>query len=655
MHSPYICFEKKESARTGNILFQYLFCKVITLVCNNNHTHIPIEEFPAATANQAETLYIYENTIKPEDLEEEYLIQKIHNIYYNKNIICSGYFQDSRFFAPFREQLLAMLANSPQDHWISCTGRLEYISAFLTDNCKTAPVVEENAIVVSLRLDDFIQLPCQTSDIIPPKYYINILHSYLFENPDRPIYIVCDTIRHNWEIKYLEHFREFNYVLIQSGSLSHDCQIFRNAKFLIHSNSSLCWIMSFFGSAAKKRFIPRTGFYSAQYLDKIDEATDIVINVKPLIHSEIFEMEKTNNVGNGEYGCNKMPSISLLQNNVFPLSYSIPDECIMSHNDIDNITKQNIIAPLIPGDRRTYIYKTEEEYYNMYKDSYFAYTGKKGGWDCLRHYEIFANGCIPIFNEIKNCPNKTLTTFPRQSLEYKADYFNETTFSVDFNEQLYLKNLIKMYLKYTKSRCSTSASAKYFLEKMNIVKGGGGDDIEEPLKILMLRGNCGVNYTRELLWIGLHRIVTENDGEAVEYPPIDYLYDDYPAEKSAELYGNGFTYSRRLQRRRRQHQEGECSPLTENDLINKIQNHYWDIIIYGKVGPDEDIEGSFPHLPLWDYVSQHYNRDKIAFLYGGDECQDMRIENKYSRHLLYHLNFAKCFVRELAFPEELCH
>jgi hypothetical protein len=47
-------------------------------------------------------------------------------------------------------------------------------------------------------------------------------------------------------------------------------------------------------------------------------------------------------------------------------------------------------------------YNTEEEYYNEYKKSYFAITTKKCGWDCMRHYEILANGCIPYFLNIEN-------------------------------------------------------------------------------------------------------------------------------------------------------------------------------------------------------------------------------------------------------------
>ena len=49
-------------------------------------------------------------------------------------------------------------------------------------------------------------------------------------------------------------------------------------------------------------------------------------------------------------------------------------------------------AFLIPGRGETYIYQTEPEYYENYQRAYFALTCKKGGWDCMRHYEILASG-----------------------------------------------------------------------------------------------------------------------------------------------------------------------------------------------------------------------------------------------------------------------
>ena len=54
--------------------------------------------------------------------------------------------------------------------------------------------------------------------------------------------------------------------------------------------------------------------------------------------------------------------------------------------------------------------------FKPYSNSIFAITNKKLGWDCLRHYEILMNGCIPLFLNIEDCPKLTLTTLPKDRL-----------------------------------------------------------------------------------------------------------------------------------------------------------------------------------------------------------------------------------------------
>lgn len=35
------------------------------------------------------------------------------------------------------------------------------------------------------------------------------------------------------------------------------------------------------------------------------------------------------------------------------------------------------------------------------------------GWDCMRHYEILACGCVPFFTNIEICPKDTMVRFPK--------------------------------------------------------------------------------------------------------------------------------------------------------------------------------------------------------------------------------------------------
>ena len=101
-----------------------------------------------------------------------------------------------------------------------------------------------------------------------------------------------------------------------------------------------------------------------------------------------------------------------------PISFAFPKEKI---RDLDDSKRNVAFAPLIPVNQSidpsymsTYIYDTEESYYDMYQTAYFSYTSKKGGWDTLRHYEIIANGSIPFFVDIESCPRHTLWNFPKE-------------------------------------------------------------------------------------------------------------------------------------------------------------------------------------------------------------------------------------------------
>ncbi len=104
-----------------------------------------------------------------------------------------------------------------------------------------------------------------------------------------------------------------------------------------------------------------------------------------------------------------------------PISFAIPKYKILKEIDYH---PKNILAPLIPGKLNTYIYDNESSYYEMYKKSIFALTYKKAGWDCLRHYEILMNGCIPLFLDIENCPKNIITTLPKGKLIDLLKEFN---------------------------------------------------------------------------------------------------------------------------------------------------------------------------------------------------------------------------------------
>lgn len=97
---------------------------------------------------------------------------------------------------------------------------------------------------------------------------------------------------------------------------------------------------------------------------------------------------------------------------VYPISFAIPQEKIF----FGVPSKTKTWSFITPKDTRTYIYHDETKYYEDYRSSIYGFTMKKGGWDCMRHYEIAAQQCIPWFENINNCPPLIMTNWPKKLL-----------------------------------------------------------------------------------------------------------------------------------------------------------------------------------------------------------------------------------------------
>ncbi|GHT15317.1 hypothetical protein AGMMS4956_15010 [Bacteroidia bacterium] len=140
--------------------------------------------------------------------------------------------------------------------------------------------------------------------------------------------------------------------------------------------------------------------------------------------------------------------------NVFPICFGIPQSKILEK--VGEKTKRQ--AYIVPGELSTYIYDKEEPYYKDYAESYFGITKKKGGWDCLRHYEIMANGCIPYFIDLEKCPQETMCLFPKQLILETNRLFEEQCCDT---EQLMVKS--QEVLNYTRKHLTTQSIATYML------------------------------------------------------------------------------------------------------------------------------------------------------------------------------------------------
>ena len=140
--------------------------------------------------------------------------------------------------------------------------------------------------------------------------------------------------------------------------------------------------------------------------------------------------------------------------NLLPITFSIPSSKLTTQS----MNKTQEYATCIPGQPETYIFKSEQPYYEDYQKSYYGVTMKKAGWDCMRHYEILGNNCIPYFVGLEDCPKNTLTNLPKELLLEAKDLAG------NFDEQKYFLILNELF-DYTKNNLTTQNVAKYVIER----------------------------------------------------------------------------------------------------------------------------------------------------------------------------------------------
>jgi hypothetical protein len=185
-----------------------------------------------------------------------------------------------------------------------------------------------------------------------------------------------------------------------------------------------------------------------------------------------------------------------------PLTFGIPSKHVQDAVQ----PKGRTLSTVIPGDWSTYAFlprnehspqqlaQLERDYYIDMQRSFFGLTWKKGGWDCLRHLELLASGCLPLFTDISRAPRGVLSLYPKRVLELLLDFpgitnltgvpgQQETPTSTDsssdtmhrvvvidegkINLPLYA-TAVNVLLEFTRDRLTTEAVAAHVLSRMGV-------------------------------------------------------------------------------------------------------------------------------------------------------------------------------------------
>ncbi len=284
-----------------------------------------------------------------------------------------------------------------------------------------------------------------------------------------------------------------------------------------------------------------------------------------------------------------------------PIGFAIPACKIVS----DVPSKHKMFGTIVPGDMSTYIFSEEASYYADYQQSVFGRTCKKAGWDCLRHYEILANGCIPFFIQLDQCPSMTMTHFPKAIV---MDAMKQLVHASEDDPAV--TSFTKQLLDFTRARLTTEAMASWVL----VTTGHIG-----AKSVLYLSGDVAPDYLRCLLLHGFKEIFKKN---CHDFPQISHLYTD--CGEIDRLYGRGFSYTRLLSKS--DSRDAERDATIESD----IRSRRYDVIVYGSVHRG---------MPFWDLVNENYDKNEIL-LFCGEDLHQCSLRTRFCN---YHF-----FCRELS-------
>jgi hypothetical protein len=98
-----------------------------------------------------------------------------------------------------------------------------------------------------------------------------------------------------------------------------------------------------------------------------------------------------------------------LARSVKPIAFSIPEDKLATGEEAKTkLLATHVVDPevqaLVPGTATSYAFDTEADYVADLRASRFGITTKRSGWDCMRHYEQAAAGCVPCFRDLHRKP-----------------------------------------------------------------------------------------------------------------------------------------------------------------------------------------------------------------------------------------------------------
>jgi len=261
MESNYIIFN--HLGRFGNAIFRYM-AYIMLQRGSTNFEYILDTDFSNLESKcvkntkiiNEDNFFEFINTDNPNNPNNP----NISKLPDNTNISLRGYFQYDKIYLQNKSYILDFIEQHKNVHKVR-TDDETYLTKYIVDDMLLESSKRyEN--VIHIRLDDFNGRP----DFIETEYMLGLFDKIkdIFYNKTA---IVIETPRSDNDIKYLNTILEWcknNNIpipVIESNDMLTDYNIMKQAKVIISSMSTLCWMAAYFSKSLEKIYMPNYNFF----------------------------------------------------------------------------------------------------------------------------------------------------------------------------------------------------------------------------------------------------------------------------------------------------------------------------------------------------------------------------------------------------------
>lgn len=250
------------------------------------------------------------------------------------------------------------------------------------------------------------------------------------------------------------------------------------------------------------------------------------------------------------------------QKRILPISFGLPEGRFERSKRFRQLNKTRDFALVVPGLKSTYIYRTEESYYDGYATALYGITMRKEGWDCLRHYEIIASGSMPYFLDLDQLPSNTMHDFPvhivlaamqlpgvptpdqvQQVIATNNSSSVTDHLQIDhslFNRTLY-DDLMTKLVEYSLQHLTWSGKARYVLSMAQQAYPCWATEQQPPRVLFVTHHTC--EYMSCTLWGGMYDELGGAIAMSSFFGPKVELFRSLRPLLATSSYGRGFSYS----------------------------------------------------------------------------------------------------------------